>query len=146
MKSLKNFIKNTKSNLDYYIGKIFIPLNLTSNLYKEIVNIINDKFPDYKFELKTFEWIDNNYDKIINADDYFNSHMFDSDDRYEFEKTYKDATFMILSKKDDNTKYSMLRFVIFKGMQHHFIDDDYFGDNKIKSKYDLIKNAIDELK
>lgn len=30
----------------------------------------------------------------------------------------------------------MLRFVIFKGMQHHFIDDDYFGD----------KNAIDELK
>ena len=90
MKSLKNFIKNTKSNLDYYIGKIFIPLNLTSNLYKEIVNIINDKFPNYKFELKTFDWIDNNYNKIINTDDYFNSHMFDSNDRYEFEKTYKD--------------------------------------------------------
>lgn len=122
---------------------MFLPLSLTSNFYKEVVNIINTKFPDYEFELKSFEWVDDNLTKIVNSSDYFSKHMFDSDDRYEFEKTYKDATFMILSKKNDNSKYAMLRFIIFKGMQHHFIDNDYFGEREIKSKYELIKNAID---
>lgn len=143
MKSLKNFIQNVGTHLDYAIGKIFLPLNLTSNFYKDIVNILDEKFPDYQFELKSFEWVDKNLNKIVNSNDYFQTHMFDSDDRYEFEKTYKDATFMILSKKNDKSKYAMLRFIIFKGMKHHLIDNNYFGERDIQSKYELIQNAID---